>query len=74
MARDIGLSNGLKYVYIGNAFGKNYGNTYCPNCGRTLIVRNGYSIEKDELTPSGFCPKCRSRIAGYWRPGLVVNK
>jgi pyruvate formate lyase activating enzyme len=70
-ARYIGHKNGLKHVYIGNAFGPGYGDTVCPNCGRVLIARDGYLIVKDELTPRGVCSNCQARIAGRWRRGLV---
>jgi pyruvate formate lyase activating enzyme len=73
-ARDIGHDRGLKHVYIGNAVGQDYGDTICPYCGRVLIVRNSYKIEKDELTPKGICPNCRAKIAGRWQHGLVNGK
>jgi pyruvate formate lyase activating enzyme len=73
-ARDIALDNGLKYVYIGNAAGPGFGDTVCPNCRNILIVRDGYKIDKDELSPRGFCPKCKTKIAGRWQRSLVSNQ
>jgi pyruvate formate lyase activating enzyme len=73
MAKGIGLDNGLRYVYVGNATKPGYGDTVCPSCRRTLIARTGYSIEKNDLGPDGVCPHCRAKIAGRWAPGLVAN-
>jgi pyruvate formate lyase activating enzyme len=33
----------LRYVYIGNMVAGAGQNTYCPQCGRELIVRQGYA-------------------------------
>ncbi len=39
-ARDIAISNGLKYVYVGNVpRGHKGGISYCPNCNELLIKR-----------------------------------
>ncbi len=37
--REIGLRK-LHYVYLGNAWGKPWNNTYCHTCGEPLILRN----------------------------------
>ncbi|HOK17784.1 MAG TPA: AmmeMemoRadiSam system radical SAM enzyme [Caldisericia bacterium] len=44
--RDIGESNGLKFIYVGNVFGHPYENTYCPNCKSLVIKREGYNIKE----------------------------
>ncbi|MEA1927441.1 MAG: AmmeMemoRadiSam system radical SAM enzyme, partial [Candidatus Auribacterota bacterium] len=41
-AREIGQSAGLRYVYTGNIPGDDGENTYCSNCGKVIIERNGY--------------------------------
>ena len=43
-AKEIGLKAGLHYVYEGNIADKEKVNTYCPNCGRLLIRRSGFSL------------------------------
>ena len=43
-ARQIGLEVGLRYVYTGNVPGNDGENTFCYNCGKTLIERYGYNI------------------------------
>lgn len=45
----------LKYVYIGNIGGVD-NNTYCPNCGKTLVERESYSaVLKNK---SATCENC----------------
>lgn len=65
-AHDIGLAEGLHHVYEGNRPGQGRENTYCPGCGRTLIVRHGFSIQRNGLQ-AGHCPECRRVIAGVWQ-------
>ncbi len=54
---------GLKYVYIGNVPGSDKENTYCPRCGKLLIRRFGYFVEKyfDEEC------ECGEKIPGVWK-------
>jgi len=56
-AREIGLDVGLRYVYTGNIPGDNGENTYCHNCGKTLIQRYGYNIGEINIKDSkcAFC-------------------
>jgi len=49
---------GVLYPYIGNVPGHKYENTYCPNCGNTLIKRYGYRIIRYSITEKKRCPKC----------------
>ncbi len=65
-AREIALSRGLKYVYVGNVPAGNPGeSTYCPVCGNKVIERAGYRILRFELE-KGRCPKCKTAIPGVW--------
>jgi pyruvate formate lyase activating enzyme len=64
-ARDIGLSAGLKYVYLGNVPGENGESTVCPGCGKMLIERWGFTIRKNRLK-EGRCPYCSTDIEGVW--------
>lgn len=57
---------GLRYVYIGNVPGHPANHTYCHRCGRLLIERKGYFMERN-LVRDGRCPYCRQRIPGVWR-------
>jgi len=62
-AREIGQNAGLKYVYLGNVRGHPAENTYCHNCGRLLIKREGFYISRYEIR-NGRCPYCKSAIPG----------
>lgn len=53
---------GVQYPYIGNVFGHKYEQTYCPNCGHTLIERFGYSVRKYTITENGQCPECGQAV------------
>jgi pyruvate formate lyase activating enzyme len=62
-ARQIGLEAGLRYVYEGNVPGETGENTYCPNCGKPLIRRFGYSIQENKIKNSA-CTYCGTKIDG----------
>lgn len=60
-AREIGLEK-LHYVYTGNVPGNRGENTYCYKCGKLLIERLGFSIQKINLTKNNRCPYCSAKI------------
>ncbi len=64
-AREIGLEEGLHYVYEGNVPGEGGENTFCPGCGAELIARYGFSIRQNNLV-DGSCKTCGQQIAGVW--------
>lgn len=64
-ARETALNQGLKYVYIGNVPGRNYANTYCPNCQSMVIERLGYNIRQSKIK-NGRCQVCGHSIPGIW--------
>jgi pyruvate formate lyase activating enzyme len=64
-ARQIGMAQGLKYVYLGNVPGHPSENTYCPGCGRLLIKRLNYQILEYQMTGNR-CRFCEEIIAGYF--------
>ncbi len=64
-AREIGLSAGLRYVYMGNVPGQGE-DTVCPGCGRTVIRRHGFFVLENDLQ-EGACPQCGATIAGVWQ-------
>jgi pyruvate formate lyase activating enzyme len=61
-AHKIATEEGMKYVYVGNVPEQEYNNTFCPNCGKILISRGYFEIEKYEITPEKTCPKCGEKI------------
>lgn len=61
--RQIGIDEGLLYVYTGNVPWDAGEKTYCPGCSQVLIDRVGYSIKKYRLN-EGLCPKCGFHLDG----------
>jgi pyruvate formate lyase activating enzyme len=66
LARQIAISEGLYYVYIGNIMSKEGQNTYCPGCKKLLVERNGYTILQNRIK-DGCCPDCGREISGVWK-------
>jgi pyruvate formate lyase activating enzyme len=61
----IAMDCGLHFVFIGNVPGHKANSTYCPNCGKPLIVRFQFTVLADRLD-GGCCPDCGSVIPGVW--------
>ncbi len=64
-AREIALETGVRFVYIGNVPGHAGNNTYCPVCGRPIIVRQGFAVSEYHLK-AGVCTYCGEAIPGVW--------
>jgi pyruvate formate lyase activating enzyme len=66
-AYDLGRKAGLHFVYAGNLPGYvgDRENTLCPQCGTTLIERQGFFVRANHLA-AGHCPKCSASIPGVW--------
>ncbi|MHB9033572.1 MAG: AmmeMemoRadiSam system radical SAM enzyme [Anaerolineae bacterium] len=62
-AYQIGLAEGLDYVYVGNLPGDDGEHTRCPNCGEIVIRRTGFSIRQYHIK-EGHCSFCGQTIAG----------
>jgi pyruvate formate lyase activating enzyme len=67
-AQQIGLEEGLHYVYLGNVAGES--NTICHECGQMLIRRCGYWIAENHVQDGG-CPTCGKAVAGV---GMDVGR
>jgi pyruvate formate lyase activating enzyme len=65
-AREIGLSEGLNFVYSGNVIGHVGENTYCPNCKKLIIARKGYFIERIAMKGQA-CEYCSHIIPGRFQ-------
>jgi pyruvate formate lyase activating enzyme len=63
-ALDIGRSEGLRYIYVGNVDGESE-DTLCPQCGAVLIRRRGFAVAANRVS-GGACPACGRRIAGVF--------
>ena len=68
---DKAKERGLKYVYVGNINNPRYETTYCPKCGKPLIVRYGYEVLEYKLERDNKCPYCGEKILIR---GRFVNK
>jgi pyruvate formate lyase activating enzyme len=66
-ARNIALSMGVKYCYVGNVFDDEGQTTKCPSCRRVLIRRSWHDILEYHLVGNQ-CP-CGEKIAGHFRVG-----
>jgi pyruvate formate lyase activating enzyme len=62
-AKQIGLSEGLKHVYITDLEGED--DTQCRVCGQVLIQRRG-SQQLTLLNRNGECPRCWTQLAGVF--------
>ena len=62
MAYEIALEESLKYVYVGNV-GYIAEDTFCPNCGKKIIDRSGYTVKEENII-NGRCKFCGYEIFG----------
>ncbi len=62
-AREIGLEQGLLYVYLGNVFDHPAENTYCHQCQKLLVKRKGLYITDNKIK-QGKCSFCETKIPG----------
>ncbi len=62
-AREIGVEEGLRYVYEGNVPGEAGENTYCYECGAVAIERSGLGFIRTRLH-DGKCRQCGKTIDG----------
>ncbi len=64
-AYDIGKSKGLRYIYVGNyptEFGED---TFCPNCAKPIIKRQGFAVSANHIK-DGICCFCGASIDGIF--------
>jgi len=66
-AAEIGVREGLHFVYAGNLPGsvRNWENTYCPGCRSRLVERVGFRIRENRIR-DGRCPDCKGPVPGVW--------
>jgi len=66
VAYKIAKKSGLRFVYIGNVPGNEHEDTYCWNCGKKLIDRQGFVVIYNHIV-DGKCKFCHAKIAGVWK-------
>lgn len=54
---------GLKYVYTGNLSNIETSSTYCKNCAKAILVRNGYELLENNII-DGKCKFCKTPVDG----------
>jgi len=64
-AREIAMSKGIHYAYVGNVPGHPANSTYCPSCKKAVIKRSNFFVEEMNLI-HGRCKYCNHKIAGVW--------
>ncbi len=70
-AREIGLAEGLRFVYVGNVPGHPAQNTVCPACSRVLVDRRGFGIGENHIH-GGRCAFCGHSLGRYRGPETPV--
>jgi pyruvate formate lyase activating enzyme len=68
-AKEIGLGEGLRYVYIGNLGDEC--DTLCHQCAHLLIRRHGFHIAENCIR-DGCCPACGTAVAGVGMDGPLA--
>ena len=63
--RELAMAEGIHYVYLGNVPGHEGNHTFCHNCRKMLVERQGYHISR-HLIAAGRCPYCNTPIPGVW--------
>ena len=65
-AKEIAVSNGLRFVYTGNVHDPEGGTTYCPGCREAVVVRDWYDIPEYRLDDHGSCLACGHPLPGVY--------
>lgn len=71
-ARQIALSAGIQYCYIGNVHDDEGQTTTCPGCGLAVIRCSWHTILENRLV-DGWCP-CGEKIPGVFKSYLILSK
>ncbi len=63
--RELAMQAGIHYAYLGNVARHEGNHTYCHNCKKRLIARQGYFIPEYNLVGDR-CRFCNTVIPGVW--------
>lgn len=63
--RDLAMSEGIRYVYLGNVPGHEGNHTYCHHCKKLIVERVGYHLPQYHLQGNQCC-FCKTTIPGVW--------
>jgi pyruvate formate lyase activating enzyme len=67
-AREIALSAGIRFCYVGNVHDRDGQTTHCPGCGTALIGRDWHAILRYRLDGNR-CVDCGTEIPGVFHAG-----
>jgi pyruvate formate lyase activating enzyme len=68
-AREIGWTQGLRFVYIGNVWQEGLEDTLCPTCGKLVYERLGFISENIGTDDEGKCVECETELGiRSWTP------
>jgi pyruvate formate lyase activating enzyme len=73
-ARRIARQAGLRHVYTGNVHDPEGQTTFCPGCGKAVVVRDWNAVRANRLGPGGTCRGCGERIAGRFEGSVEARK
>ncbi len=65
-AREAALGAGLNFVYVARVTGHEGENTFCPDCGKIIIHRVGFIIDRMHMNKNR-CGYCAREIPGLWQ-------
>jgi pyruvate formate lyase activating enzyme len=71
-ARQIAVSSGIEYCYVGNVRDDEGQTTYCPSCRRALIRRSWYEITANNVV--GNRCVCGAAVAGVFAGGPTLKR
>jgi pyruvate formate lyase activating enzyme len=63
--REVAMAEGIRYAYVGNVPRPEGNNTYCHNCKKLLVERQGYVIPTYNMDGNR-CKFCKTVIPGRW--------
>jgi len=64
--RELAMAEGIWYAYVGNVPGHEGNNTFCHQCKKRIINRQGYFIREYHLLKNR-CKFCNTEIPGVWQ-------
>jgi len=65
-AHNIAKKAGINHVYLGNIDMGDTEDTFCPECEKKIIDRNGFITMSKKNIEHGKCGFCKTDIAGVW--------
>ncbi len=61
-AREIGVQEGLRFIYLGNVDAPGAEDTVCPNCGATVVKRDRFESSACHFDAEGACTECATPL------------